>query len=270
MPPRRTAGSGIEHFDALAGEFVHPPGGGVLLGERTAYPGVGALVGVAPRQRVTVDAVGSQLVGGQIHPAALQILVDISQKVGELERFSQRGGVRCSLLAGADGAENGQHLQSDHLGRPVHVPLESLAVRVVRDRQVHPHRREEVVEHLPWDAVPAGGVDDGAQRGVVTGVLMLDKLIEQLRGQPLEPFCSLLGVQGGVEVVEDVVGATREPVQRMDRRALLGREQPGGEEERPAVLGVEHPALPIGVAQGRIVHPGGVEFGSDHACPPPM
>ena len=68
---------------------------------------------------------------------------------------------------------------------------------------------------------------------------MLDKLIEQLRGQPLQPFGALVGAEGGVEVVEDVVGAAGEPVQRMDRRALLGGQQPGGEEERPAVLGVQ-------------------------------
>ena len=65
------------------------------------------------------------------------------------------------------------------------------AVRVVGDRQVHPHRGQEIVEHLPRNAVSARGVHDGLQGRVVAGVLMLDKLIEELRGKPLQPFGAL-------------------------------------------------------------------------------
>ena len=74
------------------------------------------------------------------------------------------------------------------------------------------------------------------QRGIVAAILVLDKLIEQLGGQSLKSFGTLGGAEGGVEVVENVIGAAGESVERMDRRTLLGREQPGGEEERPAVL----------------------------------
>ena len=79
--------------------LVDPTGGGMLLGQRTAHPGIGALVGLAPQQQVAVDAVGGQFVGGQIYPAASQVLVDVAQKVRELEGFSQRGGVRCGFVA---------------------------------------------------------------------------------------------------------------------------------------------------------------------------
>ena len=108
---------------------------------------------------------------------------------------------------------------------------------------------------------------DGPQGRVVAGILLLDKLIEQLRGKPLQPLGALRDAEAVVEVVEDVVGAAGEPVQRVYRGALLGCQQPGGEEERPAVLGVEQPAVLVGVAQGRIAHTGGIEFGADHVWP---
>ena len=263
-------GSRVEEFDALAGESVDPTGGGMLLCQRTSYAGVGAFVRLAPQQDVTVDAVGGQFVGGQIHPATAQILVDVPQKVSELERFSKCCGVRCSFVAGSDGAENGKHLQADRLGRAVHVAFQRGPVGIVRHGQVHPHRRQEVIERLPGDAVPAGRVHDSPQRGIIAALLVLDELIEQLRGQALKSFGTLGRAEGGVEVVENVIGAAGESVERMDRRPLLGREQPGGEEERTAVLRVEHPAPFVGVAQGRIVHTGGVELGANHVRPLPI
>ena len=67
--------------------------------------------------------------------------------------------------------------------------------------------------------------------------LILHQAIEQLRGQPLKLLGALGVGDAGVEVVEDVVGAPGEPVQRVHRGPLLGRQQPGGQEERPAVRG---------------------------------
>ena len=40
-----------------------------------------------------------------------------------------------------------------------------------------------------------------------------------------------------------------EPVQRVHRRTLVGCEQPGGQEEGAAVLGVDGAAAPVGLAQ---------------------
>ena len=55
-----------------------------------------------------------QLVGGQIDPPSLQVFVDVAQKVGELERLSQCGGVGRGLFASRHRAEDGQHLKADH------------------------------------------------------------------------------------------------------------------------------------------------------------
>ena len=78
----------------------------------------------------------------------------------------------------------------------------------------------------------------------------------------------MLGAQlvaaGVVEVVEDVVGAAGESVQRVDGGALAGREQPRGGEEGLAVLGVDLATLPVGLAQRRLPDLGRIEFGTDH------
>ena len=54
------------------------------------------------------------------------------------------------------------------------------------------------------------------------------------------------------------------PYKRVDCRPLLGRQQSGGQKERPPVFGVQCPAAPVGLTQQRIAHTGGVEFGTDH------
>jgi hypothetical protein len=88
----------------------------------------------------------------------------------------------------------------------------------------------------------------------------LDNLIEQLGGEKLEPLGAFGRTGAGVEVVEDVVGTPREAVQRVNGRPLFRRQQPGGEEERSAVFGVEQPALLVGVTQCWIAHTRGVEL----------
>ena len=77
-------------------------------------------------------------------------------------------------------------------------------------------------------------------------------------------------VSVAVEVVEDVVGAPGEPVERVHRRTLLRGKQPRGQEERAPVLGVERAASAVGVAQGWIVDTRGVEFGTDHRLHHPV
>ena len=98
--------------------LVDAPGLGVLLDQRTAYPGVGAPVVMAPHQHIAVDVMSCELVCGQIDPASFQVLVDVAQEVGELEGFSECGGVWSGFLTRADGAQHGQQLQSDHFGGP--------------------------------------------------------------------------------------------------------------------------------------------------------
>ena len=95
---------GRQQREPRRGESVDAAGDVVLLDQRAADPGVGPPVRVAPRQQVTVHAVGGEFVGGQVDPSALEVFVDVAQEVGELERLSERGGVRRGLLRGADRA----------------------------------------------------------------------------------------------------------------------------------------------------------------------
>ena len=94
------------------GLVVDPASDRVLLDQGPTHARIGAPIGLAPAQQVTVDAVGGQFVGGQVHPSALQVFVDIPEEVGQLERLSERGGVRRGILARADGAQNRQQLQT--------------------------------------------------------------------------------------------------------------------------------------------------------------
>lgn len=71
---------------------------------------------LTPGQQVSIHPVGSQLVGRQVHPAPPQVLVDVTQEVGQLKGSAQCGGMRGGFLAGHDRAEDGQRLQADDLG----------------------------------------------------------------------------------------------------------------------------------------------------------
>src|SRR5213078_3383081 len=102
---------------------------------------------------------------------------------------------------------------------------------VVGDRQVHPHRGQEVVEQLPADVVAAGGVHHGGEGRVVGGGLVLDEAVEQLRGEQLQLLGPHLVAAAVVELVEDVVCPSGEAVEGVHRRALGGRQQPGRQEE---------------------------------------
>ncbi len=240
-----------QHLDTRAGLLVDRPGDRVLLGQRPARTrSVGAPVCLAPGEQVAVDAVGGEFVGGQVDAAAAQVLVDVADEIGQLERLSERGGIRRRVLAGADGAQDGQQLQPDHLGRAVHVALQRRPVRVVGDRQVHPHRRpgSRRTDPTPMSyvrAVCTTAVSDGSSSHGRFPTRLLNSRVDNCWSWS----AALLDAAGAVEVVEDVVGAAGEPVQRVHRRALAGRQQPGGQEERLAVLGVDRPALPVGLAQ---------------------
>jgi len=74
--------SGLELRNAVVRIAVDAPCLGVLFDQCAAHPGVGAPVGVAPHQHITIDIVCRQLVGGQIDPAALQILIHVASWLG--------------------------------------------------------------------------------------------------------------------------------------------------------------------------------------------
>ena len=218
-----------------AGEVVDAPGDRVLLDQRARTRASVRWFAWHHINNVPVHGVGGQLVGGQVDPFRAQILVDVTQEVGELEGFSKRRGVRRRLLAGHDRAEHGQQLQPDHLGRAVHVAVQRGPVGIVGDGQVHPHRGQEVVEQFPLDAVRARRCTTAVSTGSSPLASPSTQPREQRSGQPLQPVCAFGGVDARVEVVEDVVGAAGEPVERVHRGPLCGRQQPGRQEERAPV-----------------------------------
>jgi len=232
----------------------------MLFYQSSADPRIGALMGVTPHQHVTIHLMNSELIGGQVNPSPLQVFTYITEKVGELEGFSQRGGVRCGFLALAHRAEDGQHLQADHFCRAVHVAVQCRAVGVVGGGQVHSHRSEEIVEQLPADPVLVCGVDHRGQSGVAAVGGAVHHPIEKLCRQALQLVFPIGGLQRRIEVVEDVVRASGKAVQGVHSRALLGCEQPGGQKEGASVLRVERAATTIGVAQRGISDTGRMEF----------
>lgn len=78
---RRTVVTGGEGGDPVHGESVCLPGDFVLCDQGPAHPRIGAAMRVAPRQQLSVDPVGGQFVGRQVNTAALQVLVDVTQKL---------------------------------------------------------------------------------------------------------------------------------------------------------------------------------------------
>src|SRR5690242_15329583 len=79
----------VQQRNAAARIVVDAPGFGVLLYQRSADPGIGALMGVTPHQHVTIHLMYSELIGGQVNAAALEVFTYVAKKVGELEGFSQ-------------------------------------------------------------------------------------------------------------------------------------------------------------------------------------
>ena len=160
---------------------VDGTGRGVLVLECGANPGVGAPIVVAPHQQFAVHAERGEFVGGQIHPVAVEVLVDVAQEVGQLKGLAQCLGARFGVPQRPDRAQDGQHLQSDDFGRSPHVAVQRRPVGVVGDGEVHPHRRQEVVEEVQRDAVGLGGVQHGGQHRFGVGVA-----VEEPVRQPLE------------------------------------------------------------------------------------
>ena len=210
----------MQQRDTPLGLGVYPSGERMLFHQCGSQPAVGTALLLAPGQHLAVDAVRGQFVGGQVDPPARQILVDVPEEIGQLEGFSERGGVRCRLFARGDRAQHRQQLQTDHFRRSVHIEVQRSTIGIVGDRQVHPHRSKKVVEQLPVQLVAAGGVHDGLDDRVVVGGLPLFHQPGEQRSRKCLQLLGALGRAAGVESVENVVGPAGEAVQRVHGRSL--------------------------------------------------
>ena len=162
-------------------------------------------------------------------------------KFDELEGDAEVGGVRLGDLARDERLEHRHHLQADDRRRAVHVGHQVGVRRVLGDRQVHPHRGQEVLDVLQRDVPPPHGVDDRP-----ADLVLAARRPRRRRGtgRPSRPASrpSRASVSVLAEVVDDLVGVAREAVQRVHVRPLPGRQQQRGQVVGPPVLGVEPPA----------------------------
>jgi hypothetical protein len=77
----------VQQVDSVSGLDVDGAGSFDLLLQGAPYPWVGDAVVVAPDQQVAVYPGGGEFVGGQIDPAAVQVLVDVADEVGTVPRI---------------------------------------------------------------------------------------------------------------------------------------------------------------------------------------
>ena len=233
--------AGREQGDSGRGEPISLPGDFVLSRQRLPYPRIGTAVQMTPHQQIPIDSVSGELVGRQVDALSLQIFVDIAQEIRELKRPAECCGVRCGLLDRRHGAQYRKHLQPDRFGGAAHVEVERVAVRIVGDREIHPHRRQKVIEQLGADLIPADGVGNRGEYGLVAVITAGEKPVSQL----LQPFGPDFGAHLRIKVIKDVVGVAGEAVQRVHGRTLVRRQQPGGQKEGTAVRGIEFAAAAI-------------------------
>ena len=142
----------------------------------------------------------------------MQVLVDVAQEVGQLERPSQCRGVRRGLVARADRAQDRKHLQANHFRGAVHVAVERGAVGIVGDGQVHPHRGQEVVEQF------AARCRSGARCAAPRRAPGRRRCVRRRRRIDRTAVAAARpgrGVLGRIEIVEDVVGVAGEAVERV-------------------------------------------------------
>ena len=112
---------------------------------------------------VRVGPEPAQVLLRQVDPAAVEVLADVAQEVGELEGEAERAGRPHGIRAGA---QHGQHHLADDGGAAVHV-AEQVGPRLVAAAgEVGAHRGEEAGEAVVVDAALAHRGGHGRHDGV--------------------------------------------------------------------------------------------------------
>ncbi len=175
-----------------------------------------------------VDAVVGERLAGQIDPVAVEnVLTDIANEVGHLERLAQGDGVGNGSLAVVGFDDSGHH-HANGRGGAAHVLLEFGVGVIAFLVDVGLHRVDEEVDLAIGDVVLVCQVAEGTEHGVVRLTLA-----ESLRTQLFQTAGLLLGGVLGVGVIDDLVGDPEEGVQNVRRVANSLGEQSGGEVEGP-------------------------------------
>ncbi len=188
LPRLAHESASAEHVEALPREripnprvhpsrHIHGEGRAKIEGDQPSYPGaiqplrVGEHPTHHPRYarrrargegaaiRIENDAMRRQPIGGQVHPAAAPVLLDIAADVRQLHRPSQMCSVDARLVLTQP--EDMAHHQPHHAGDAVAVEQQRVEIRVHGPDDVHLHPREELVGVEAWDRATVG---DDAER----------------------------------------------------------------------------------------------------------
>src|SRR3954451_19579289 len=96
----------------------------------------------------------------EIDPTPVEVLADVADEVRQLEGDAEVPRVAIGRLV--ERTKDRHHLLADDRRRPVDVRPEVVVGRVLRDAEIHRHRRQERLEGLDRDVPALHGVDDRA------------------------------------------------------------------------------------------------------------
>ncbi len=195
--------------------------------------------GDAPLQDVAIaDAVGGELVRGEVDASARRILVHVAKDVDELQGDTELiGALERDRVTESEDAH--AHAPDDRRDE-VRIRAQLVPRRVARGREVHRDAVDEHLELLDRDRVAAHGQREHPHHGiggiararvVETATMMLETRMPRLA--PRE--------------VRIVVHLAREVVQRVDGDALLARQR----DEPPVEVGGLAPRHVLAEALGR-------------------
>ena len=139
-------------------EFVHASD---LEGQRI----LDRRCGNALLELLACHAVHRQFLKRQVHPTPVEILTDVADEVGKLERDAEVGCAvvrlrRCRL-------QDRDHLQSDDGRGSVDVLIEIVERLVLGNGEIHRHRVQEGLEVRLRDLPAQHRVDDRAADGII-------------------------------------------------------------------------------------------------------
>ncbi len=167
--PDRGTAAPVEQGDPRLGDAVARAGDSYAVGQPALQLGWADARAPCPRQHVLVHPERRQFLGGQVDPAAVEVLADVSDEVRQLERLTEcRRQRQCGV--GVARPEDGDHLQTDDRRGPIHVDIELVERGVAGGEQrvawqVHPHRGHERAEVVLGDVERDDRVGEGEDCG---------------------------------------------------------------------------------------------------------
>ena len=190
------------------------------------------------RRCVEVDAEASQVLLRQVHPAAVEVLVDVAQEVGQLEGQPERAGRRVRLRAGRLAAPAASSPRSPRPSPPCSRSRSSQVsyVLVVRSIAIAPKNRSKHSGSMPQ-------VRTVCTIAASTGSSLPRSTRAVAEATPRTPCSWRLDRRRAPVVVGQVDDVVGQPAQRVDRVHVLAL-RPGQQHRAPEVGGAVPPGQP--------------------------